>query len=476
MEIEIPFGAFDSELMHQEINIPEGFEATIEGNKIILTKTESEDEKIRKTLIEMFSNVGKKDWRDIPTEKIIAWLEKQGSSSVKWQKNTPDNKPATNHSVLMKTTHGIAEGYFVGSLWFQFRWSSNIKDSDVLAWMELSDLDEQDGQKPVVVDFKAKDWCVSKVDGQIHDMTYNPANKVEPKFKNGQWIVWQDKCYKVNYNGCGYELVDQNGLSTSLEYGTVDENAHLWDITKDAKDGDVLASELCDSIILFKGIKDDNIDFYCDYDFSEVNVPGDRFAVNNGQHYGNVEDSKDFHPATKEQRDTLFTKMREAGYEFDFEKKELKKIKQQPSQWNISDYRTWQYIVSDVLTKHDGIGQYLDDGFCKKIAKYMQENWSKKLSLEQNSAWSEEDEEMCQETIDWFEKKCFPYALESENPARESIKWLKSLKERITWKPTKEQIDAFEHFVRLWGESGAASPYDNNTKLLYTLYEQLKQL
>jgi hypothetical protein len=45
--------------------------------------------------------------------------------------------------------------------------------------------------------------------------------------------------------------------------------------------------------------------------------------------------------------------------------------------------------------------------------------------------WSEEDEKMCQETIDWFEKKCFPYALESENPARESIKWLKSLKQRI---------------------------------------------
>ena len=72
------------------------------------------------------------------------WLEKQGNCSAKWQDNTPDNKPAINHSVLMKTTQGIAEGYFAGNLWFQFRWSSNIKDSDVLAWMELSDLDKQD--------------------------------------------------------------------------------------------------------------------------------------------------------------------------------------------------------------------------------------------------------------------------------------------------------------------------------------------
>ena len=70
-----------------------------------------------------------------------------------------------------------------------------------------------------------------------------PANKVGPKFRVGQWIVWYDKCYKVNYNGCGYELVDQNGLRTSLEYVTFDENAHLWTI-QDAKDGDVLECDM----------------------------------------------------------------------------------------------------------------------------------------------------------------------------------------------------------------------------------------
>lgn len=47
--------------------------------------------------------------------------------------------------------------------------------------------------------------------------------------------------------------------------------------------------------------------------------------------------------------------------------------------WDIRDIRTWQYIVSDVLTKKDGIGQYLDCGECRKIAKYMQEEWVKRL-------------------------------------------------------------------------------------------------
>lgn len=35
----------------------------------------------------------------------------------------------------------------------------------------------------------------------------------------------------------------------------------------------------------------------------------------------------DIHPATKEQRDLLLQKMKEAGYKWDTEKKELKKEK-----------------------------------------------------------------------------------------------------------------------------------------------------
>ena len=54
--------------------------------------------------------------------------------------------------------------------------------------------------------------------------------------------------------------------------------------------------------------------------------------------------------------------------------------------------------------------------------------------------------------------------------------WLESIKQKIGWKPSNEQIDTLEHFIRSIGESGYASPYDNNTKLLYLLLEQLKKL
>ena len=119
----------------------------------------------------------------------------------------------------------------------------------------------------------------------------------------------------------------------------------------------MLTSELCDSIILFRGIKDDNIDFYCDYDISKIDIPVDRFSVNNGQHYGNVEDSKDFHPATKEQRDTLFAKIKEAGYEWSDKKKELKKIEQKSTEWSEEDDYNLQCMLAKVASDiQKGIG------------------------------------------------------------------------------------------------------------------------
>lgn len=170
------------------------------------------------------------------------------------------------------------------------------------------------------------------------------APKVEPKFKIGQWIVWQDKCYKVNYNGCGYELVDQDGLSTSLEYGTVEESAHVFAI-QDAKDGDTLCYK--DEISLYKhDIKNctkqettfGGFVYHCCYD-------GKRF-ITDSLYSLTEQDKMDIHPATKEQRDLLFAKMKEAGYEWDTEKKELKMLeKQGKPKWTDEDEERLQSCI-----------------------------------------------------------------------------------------------------------------------------------
>ena len=59
----------------------------------------------------------------------------------------------------------------------------------------------------------------------------------------------------------------------------------------------------------------------------------------------------------------------------------------------------------------------------------------------------------------------------------ECLAWIeKQEKYETIWKPTKEQIAALTHFIRSVGESGYASPYDNNTKLLYSLLADLQAL
>ena len=116
---------------------------------------------------------------------------------------------------------------------------------------------------------KTKRKCLAWLEKQGEQK--HADDKIKPKFQNGQWIVWQNKYYKVNYNGCGYELVDQNGLSTSLEYGTIEENAHLWTI-KDAKPGDILfhSDSASNGIFIFKELLkyefSEKVICYCDYD------------------------------------------------------------------------------------------------------------------------------------------------------------------------------------------------------------------
>lgn len=46
----------------------------------------------------------------------------------------------------------------------------------------------------------------------------------------------------------------------------------------------------------------------------------------------------------------------------------------------------------------------------------------------------------------------------------------------VNWELTDEQINTLEHFIRSLGESGHLSPYDKNTKIIYSLLKDLKNL
>lgn len=157
-----------------------------------------------------------------------------------------------------------------------------------------------------------------------------PADNAEPKFKKGDWVV--DKY------GCVNQILSfRNGVykhTQGYSAQVFEEDWHLWTI-QDAKDGDVLCTYECDEpkiVFILKGTpkKHYALSYHCYY-----NIMYPHFGSNSekGCLAPNDEDVK---PATKEQRDILFQKMKESGYEWDDIKKELKKIEQNPA-WSEED-------------------------------------------------------------------------------------------------------------------------------------------
>lgn len=260
-----------------------------------------------------------------------------------------------------------------------------------------------------------------------------PIDKVEPKFKVGDWII--------NSEGMLRHIlaVDKTGYQTDygwLTHDIYDNTYHLWTI-QDAKDGDVLAAHEC--LVLFKEIYGLNIRCYCTYHY-----------LNHQAFYVDTLQNKTaFHPATKEQRDLLYQKMKEAGYEWDAEKKELKKIEQKPvviiPKFHEGDvikpkdggHEPWKIMQVDISDKK----YRFKDGY---VIHFSQENDYE--LVEQKSTWSEEDEQTLHDIILAVKDKsyvknsedCFDY----DKRIKHHISWLKSLKERYSWKPSDEQIEA----------------------------------
>ena len=148
----------------------------------------------------------------------------------------------------------------------------------------------------------------------------NPVDNVKPKFNVGDWIVKGDVVAQILDNQkYAFVGLDTKGNDFICNYSHAD-SIHLWNI-QDAKDGDVLVIEEDERndecIFIFKSVAARKIIEYCYLRSNNTFSPTGSFIGY---------DDDNYHPATKEQRDLLFTKMKKAGYEWDAEKKELRKI------------------------------------------------------------------------------------------------------------------------------------------------------
>lgn len=220
---------------------------------------------------------------------------------------------------------------------------SKITQSKTDAW--LAWVDKQGEQKPAI-EMKSAEESLG-IDSETYnkivdeciygDDKQKSTDKVEPKFKveEGKWYVCisqfcnciKGRVYKATSDS---RIMDDFGT----EYDTHSDAYkyfRLWTI-QDAKDGDVLYARNFDNvggcIFLFNGV--DNWHFIAEGDKAVVigyccaNIIGScriKFSIQ-GPDCVEVERVS---PATKEQRNTLMKAMADAGYTFDFEKKELKK-------------------------------------------------------------------------------------------------------------------------------------------------------
>lgn len=224
-----------------------------------------------------------------------------------------------------------------------------------------------------------------------------PTSKIEPKFKVGDWIIFNGFILHID------EIVKGYYRTTSIGYGipnsydwNIDNVARLWTI-QDAKAGDVLVHNDC--TFIFIEIKDGIVQAL------EENL----LHGTNPVHFGEPDKDNDYRPATKEQRDLLFKKMKEAGYEWDADKKELKNIEQKP--------------IIKMKSPEESLGVSSEE--YNKIVDEC-------IYGDDKSTWDKKDEQILNAAILHIKNETYNYygGYSSEH----IMQWLKSLKDRVQTK------------------------------------------
>jgi hypothetical protein len=289
-------------------------------------------------------------------------------------------------------------------------------------------------------------------------------DKVEPKFKVGDWVVYyrNDSSREVLQV---YDIRDgkyyfTNNVHFSWSVKECDEKSHLWTI-QDAKDGDVLIDKSGgrECPFIFKETKPSDIKTdmlnplavlgYC-------GIGGTGFTKSSG--WGDTSNCI-YYPATKEQRDLLFQKMKEAGYEWDAEKKELKKIvdeEQIKKNLQNNSFRR-MFEQKQVIDYPDSLPKdnwELTHEFVEKFGRIPKDEDELNVLIQyvlkrKNHSERNEEDETYLEHVFTAVKAYYTDDKGHENPWREELlRWLKALKDRIQPQPKQEWSEEDEKMFK----------------------------
>jgi hypothetical protein len=153
--------------------------------------------------------------------------------------------------------------------------------------------------------------------GELVEDNYYLKKQIEQKidsrsnFKIGDWVIFKDTDLDKISKFDDDKVIFESGEWVYVNDLTRGDFRH-WTI-EDAKPGDVLAAYEC--LVLFKEINGWNIKCYCTYHYLNI----EKFFTNT------LQNKTAFSPATHKERDLLFQKIKDAGYEWNSKKLELKK-------------------------------------------------------------------------------------------------------------------------------------------------------
>ena len=271
---------------------------------------DSEDEKIRKELTDYIKKKFESSCSPTPSKNILAnwitWLEKQeqNNSQVLLPSFMFDDILALQ--CCMETVKKVQEDKYL---------YEKLKDLHDRVY----DAYQLEKQKDNADKVELKDY-------NIDPHFSKPIDKVEPKFKVGDWVVIENIVYRIDNISRIYLILSTIDRTIPINYKYIQHNdnkIHLWTI-KDAKEGDVLVSGINQPFIYNGKFTEDTVGAYCGIDINYDFVTKKYYSPENWDE--NWTGNNNIRPATKEQRNFLFRKMKEAGYEWNKEKKKLIKL------------------------------------------------------------------------------------------------------------------------------------------------------
>lgn len=466
-------------------------------------KERSKNERIRKEIISILKGEVRYTSKE-DTDRYIAWLEKKGETSE------VDGTFVNIDDVreyFMQEIYRILDADPTND-----RANQIIDVFDGLPTVKLEKQGEPNPYSGVSFKYNGHTWgmCARDngveilVDGEIKERVFlgskpqgksaldaineekvDNANKVEPKFHEGDWVVLTvgelsdtRQIVNVDTNKKRYWFDDNSYLPI------VDEEClRLWTI-QDAKDSDMLSWDDSKCITIFKNIYDK--DSFNSYGF--VGSCTGTFESRIAYH-----DIKGAHPATREQRDLLLTKMEEAGYEWDARKKELNKVERKEAiHKELTEFeKAVKQVMEEAIECGDTHNLKADADMLLSLVQKSDEEYNitgihsrpakgklGEMIKNLKPAWSEEDENIIEDAACVILDCVNTAETEKEKKRLEELfDKLQDLKPQSTWKPSDEQIKCISDVVAdaKYRNDISTNGYEPYTHLS-TLLQQLKKL